>query len=79
MRTPKSDREKSKKAILVYLRALPKKQIYYGSVLAEYVRDRIGKKDPFPDTALKYMRELRQDGFIKYQCLSKRESKYVKL
>lgn len=79
MRTPKSDKQKSMIAIRSYLEALPRKQIFYGSILADYVKDRIGNKNIYTDSILRYMRQLRQEGVIKFDVINKRESKYVKL
>ena len=79
MKTKQSDKQKAIKAIRTYLSAIGKKQVFYGSILADYVKDRIGNKDMYPDTVLRYLRELRSRGEVRYDVILKSESKYVNL
>ena len=74
----KSDKQKAIKAIKTYLSAIGKKQVFYGSILADYVKERIGNKNMYPDTVLRYLRELRSSGEVDYDVILKSESKYVK-
>ena len=75
----KNDKQKTIKAIRAYLGAIKPKEVFYGSILADYVKERVGRKEMFTDTVLRYMRELREEKTINYKVLLKSESKYIKL
>jgi len=74
----KSDRQKSMDYIKVYLGAINTGEVFYGSILAEYVNERL-RANHQPDTIIKYARTLRQNGELNYKCIYKPEGKYVKL
>jgi len=75
----KSERQKAMGYIQRYLGAIKKDEVFYGIVLADYVKERLGRKDMYPDTVLRYLRTLRQDGTVNFSVENKKESKYVKL
>ena len=75
----KSDKQKAIMHIKKYLGVFKRGEPFFGIVLAEYVREKIGKREMYPDTVFRYMRELRCSGDINYKVENKRESKYVKL
>ena len=75
----KSDRQKAMAYIKTYLDAINVGETFYGIVVSEYVKERLGKRDMYPDTVLRYLRTLRQRGEVRYITLNKSESKYVKL
>ena len=79
MKTAKSDRQKAMKHIKTYLDVFKKGDIFYGIVLAKYVREKIGHKEMFPDTVLRYLRDMRSSGKLNYEVTNKRESTYIKL
>ena len=75
----KSTRQKAIKYIHNYLGAIRKGETFYGLILADYVKERLGKRDMYPATILRYMRTLKADGEVNFEVESKRESKYIKL
>ena len=79
MKTAKSDRQKAMSHIKNYLSVFEKNETFYGLILARYVREKIGRKDMFPDTVLRYMRDLRSKGELNYEVVNKKESEYIKL
>ena len=58
---------------------------FYGHELERAVRielfrtDYWGKKRPYPDTVLRYFRQLREDGVLKCECVNKSKSIYKKM
>ena len=75
----KSDRQKSMDYIKVYLGAINTGEVFYGSILADYVKERLHKPNMYPDTVLRYLRSLRGEGEVDFMVENKKESKYVKL
>ena len=65
--------------IETYLNAINDGETFYGIVLADYVKERIGKRDMYPDTVLRYLRTMRQEGKVNFAVENKKESKYVKI
>ena len=84
MKQKKSCRQKIRKAILRYFAALNPGQVFYGSALADYCLERAGCKNKYPDTVLRYMRELSDEldengkPKLSYKCLLKADSLYQK-
>jgi len=74
-----SDRQKIRKYILVYLKAIRKNGKFSGTQLASYCLDKAKCKERHTDTVLRYLRQLAAEGKVRYEVLSKPESKYIKL
>ena len=71
----KSDRQKSMDYIGVYLGAINDGETFYGSVLADYVKERLRRPNMYTATILRYMRTMRSDGKINFEVENKKESK----
>lgn len=65
--------------IRVFLSKINKGDTFYGLILADYVKERLGRKDMFPDTVLRYLRTLKQDGEVDFAVENRKESRYIKL
>ena len=74
MKTAKTDRQKAMKHIKKYLDVFRKGEVFYGIVLASYVREKVGRPDMYPDTVLRYLRTLKGKGELNYRVESKKES-----
>ena len=79
MKTAKSDRQKAIKYIRLYLGVFKKGDHFHGLQMARYVKEKMGKRDVFPDTVLRYLRQLRSSGEINYRVENRKESEYIKL
>lgn len=75
----KTNKQKAIKHIKRYLDVFKKGDHFHGLILSRYVREKIGKDDMFPDTVLRYLREMRSNGIVNYEVQSKSKSEYIKL
>ena len=75
---PHSDKSMIKGHIQSFFDSSKKGWHFYGTGLLNYILSRIHRQI-YMDTALRYMRELREEGKINYSVAVKSESKYVVL
>ena len=73
----KSETKQIKDAIKAYYRMFEPETIIDGIGLIRHVKKVIGRRDCYPDTILRAMRQLRQDKVINYVSVGQnKESKY---
>ena len=70
-------KSKIKEAILLYFEK-PEHE-YYGHHLTSFIVNRTGLRYTYDSSILRYTRQLKQEGKIKYICLLKRDSLYRSL
>jgi len=69
------EKEQLKSEIVKRYGELPNE--FYGHALFERVLLRSGART-YPDTIMRYFRELRENGVIRYECVNKQKSLYMK-
>lgn len=59
-----------------FLTVLKPSDMFYGINMLHFIRQKTSFNSIYEDTILRYMRELKEYGFISYECVCKKESKY---